>query len=61
MSLLIFKRALLLIIRALLTEKMLVRLMVYAGDYLVKRSGNKLDDKVWPAAREALISSVDGI
>ena len=58
MTLLIIKRFFLLIIKALLTEKMMMRLMVMGGDWLVASTKNKLDDKVWPELKKALEESV---
>ena len=58
MNLLILKRFFLLIVKALLTEKMMMRLMVMGGDWLVKSTKNKLDDKVWPELKKALEDSV---
>ncbi|KKL78078.1 hypothetical protein LCGC14_2028450 [marine sediment metagenome] len=58
MSLLVIKRFILLIIKALLTEKMMMRLMVMGGDWLVEKSSNKLDDKIWPNMKKALEESV---
>lgn len=58
MTLLVIKRFILLIIKALLTEKMMMRLMVIGGDWLVKSTKNKLDDKVWPELKKALEESV---
>ncbi len=58
MSLLIIKRFLLLIIKAVLTEKMMMRLLVMGGDWLVASSKNKLDDKVWPDFKKALEEAV---
>ncbi|MHC4616472.1 MAG: hypothetical protein ACYTEQ_01830 [Planctomycetota bacterium] len=42
------------LIKALLTEKVVIAIMVRLGDYLVKRSGNTLDDTVWAEVRKAL-------
>ncbi len=58
MSFLIIKRFFLLIIKALLTEKMLMRFMVIIGDYLVNRNTNELVDDIWADAREALEKAV---
>ncbi len=58
MTLLVIKRFFLLVIKALLTEKMMMRLMVLGGDWIVKSTKNTLDDKVWPEMRRALEQSV---
>jgi len=38
-----------------LTEKMLKKLVVTLGDYLVKSSKNKLDDVLWSKVRKVLL------
>ena len=58
MSFLLIKRFFLLIIKALLTEKMMMRLMVMGGDWLVKSSKNTLEDKIWPELKKALEDAV---
>ena len=36
-----------LILKTVFTEKMLKKLLLILGDYLVKSSKNALDDKIW--------------
>tara|TARA_Y100001973_G_C5193326_1_gene332438 strand:+ start:478 stop:630 length:153 start_codon:yes stop_codon:yes gene_type:complete len=42
------------IIKTIFTEKMIKTLLVALGDYLVKSSKNKLDDKLWKSVRGKL-------
>tara|TARA_B100000424_G_C22917936_1_gene488398 strand:- start:380 stop:532 length:153 start_codon:yes stop_codon:yes gene_type:complete len=42
------------IIKTLFTEKMIKILVIALGDYLVKSSKNKLDDKIWDSVKGKL-------
>ena len=43
------------ITKTFLTEKILKQLLAILGDYLVKSSKNKLDDKLWGQVKRILI------
>ena len=43
------------LLKALFTEKMLKKLLLILGEYLVKSSKNKLDDKVWKMVKTKLL------
>ena len=43
------------LLKTLFTEKMLKKLLMILGDYLVKSSKNKLDDKVWGMVKKKLL------
>ena len=43
------------ITKTFLTEKILKQLLAILGDYLVKSSKNKLDDKLWIQVKRTLI------
>ena len=43
------------LLKTLFTEKMLKKLIMILGDYLVKSSENKLDDKVWGMVKKKLL------
>ena len=43
------------ITKTFLTEKILKQLLAILGDYLVKSSKNKLDDKLWSQVKRILI------
>ena len=43
------------LLKTLFTEKMLKKLLIILGDYLVKSSKNKLDDKVWGMVKKKLL------
>ena len=43
------------ITKTFLTEKILKQLLAILGDYLVKSSKNKLDDKLWAQVKRILI------
>ena len=43
------------IIKTFLTEAMLKKVLVVLGDYLVKSSKNKLDDKLWAQVKKILV------
>tara|TARA_Y100000356_G_C11068936_1_gene187911 strand:+ start:247 stop:408 length:162 start_codon:yes stop_codon:yes gene_type:complete len=38
----------------LLSEKVLIAIVLKVGDWLVQRSSNKLDDKIWAEVNKAL-------
>ena len=38
----------------MLTQKVLIAILLKLGDWLVLRSENKLDDKVWEEVKKAL-------
>ena len=38
----------------MLTQKVLIAIMINLGDWLVKRSENELDDKIWDEVKKAL-------
>lgn len=40
--------------KALLTEKVIKKVLIELGDYLVKSTKNKLDDKIWSDVKDAL-------
>jgi len=42
------------ITKTILTEKMLKKVLVVLGDYLVASSKNKLDDKLWAQVKKIL-------
>jgi len=42
------------IIKTLLTEKVMIRILIKLGDYLVSSSKNKLDDQVWAEVKKVL-------
>ena len=42
----------------LLSEKVLIAIVLKVGDWLVQRSSNKLDDKIWAEVSKAL--NIDG-
>ena len=44
-----------LLLKALFTEKMIKKLIMILGDYLVKSSKNSLDDKVWGMVKGKLL------
>jgi|TARA_Y100000004_G_C8758991_1_gene345702 hypothetical protein len=41
----------------LLSEKVLIAIVLKLGDWLVKRSSNDLDDKIWAEVSKALDSN----
>ena len=43
------------ITKTFLTEKILKQLLAILGDYLVKSSKNKLDEKLWSQVKKILI------
>jgi len=43
-----------LILKKLLSEKILTIILVKLGDYLVSKSSNKLDDAIWGEVKKAL-------
>ena len=43
------------ITKTFLTEAMLKKVLVVLGDYLVKSSNNKLDDKLWAQVKKILV------
>jgi len=43
------------ITKTFLTEAMLKKVLVVLGDYLVKSSKNKLDDKLWAQVKKILV------
>ena len=43
------------ILKSILTEKFLKNVMCILGDYLVKSSKNKLDDKLWVQVKKVLV------
>ena len=43
------------ITKTFLTEAMLKKVLVVLGDYLVKSSKNKLDDKLWDQVKKILV------
>ena len=43
------------IFKALFTEKMIKKLLLILGDFLVKSSKNKLDDMVWNKVKGQLL------
>ena len=38
----------------ILSQKVMIAILIKLGDWLVKRSENKLDDKVWEEVKKAL-------
>ena len=38
----------------MLTQKVLIAIIIKLGDWLVKRSENELDDKIWDEVKKAL-------
>ena len=44
-----------LLLKSLFTEKMIKKLILVLGDYLVKSSKNSLDDKVWGMVKAKLL------
>ena len=42
------------ILKKLLSEKILTIILIKLGDYLVTKSSNKLDDAVWAEVKKAL-------
>ena len=45
-----------LMLKTLFTEKMIKKLIIILGEYLVKSSKNKLDDKVWDMVKAKLLN-----
>ena len=43
------------ILKTVFTEKMLKKLLIILGDYLVKSSKNTLDDKIWNGVKNRLM------
>ena len=43
------------LLKTLFTEKMIKKLLLTLGDYLVKSSKNKLDDVVWNNVKRKLL------
>jgi|TARA_R100001530_G_scaffold3566_7_gene5216 hypothetical protein len=43
------------LLKTLFTEKMIKKLLLILGDYLVKSSKNKLDDMVWKNVKGKLM------
>ena len=43
------------LLKTLFTEKMIKKLLLTLGDYLVKSSKNKLDDVVWKNVKRKLM------
>ena len=43
------------LLKTLFTEKMLKKLLLVLGDYLVKSSKNALDDKIWDSVKNRLL------
>ena len=43
------------LLKVLFTEKMIKKLILTLGNYLVKSSKNKLDDKVWSMVKGKLM------
>ena len=43
------------LLKAMFTEKMIMKLILTLGDYLVKSSKNPLDDKVWGMVKKKLL------
>ena len=43
------------LLKTLFTEKMIKKLLMTLGDYLVKSSKNKLDDVVWMNVKRKLL------
>ena len=42
------------ILTGMLSEKVLIAILLRVGDFLVKKSTNKLDDEVWMEVKKAL-------
>ncbi|BAQ85270.1 hypothetical protein [uncultured Mediterranean phage uvMED] len=42
------------ILTGMLSEKVLIAILLRVGDFLVKKSTNKLDDEVWIEVKKAL-------
>ena len=42
------------IISKIFTEKILIKILIKLGDFLVKKTTNDLDDKVWGEVKKAL-------
>lgn len=47
------------LLKALMSEKVIIELMIKFGDWLVKRTGNDLDDKAWTSLREQLLKNLN--
>ena len=39
----------------ILSQKVMIAILVKLGDWLVKRSENELDDKIWLEVKKALV------
>ena len=46
------------LLTGVLSEKVLIAIVLKVGDWLVQRSSNKLDDKIWAEVSKAL--NIDG-
>lgn len=44
--------------KALLTERVIIELMIKFGDWLVKKTGNDLDDKLWLPLKAQLLKNL---
>jgi hypothetical protein len=42
------------VLTGMLSEKVLIAILLRVGDFLVKKSSNKLDDEVWMEVKKAL-------
>lgn len=54
----VLKKVLSTLLVALLSEKVIIRLVLLFGDWLVGRTTNKLDDKGWEVVKEELEKSL---
>jgi len=46
------------ILRAFITKKAIIRLFIHLGDYAVKRIPGTIDDELWAEAKRALIEEL---
>ena len=49
------KKVVAIVVKNLLSEKILKEVFVKVGDFLVSSSKNKLDDKVWAVCKDKLM------
>jgi len=47
------------IIARIFTDKVIIAILIKLGDYLVKKTTNKLDDEVWSEVRKALGATIE--
>lgn len=46
------------ILRAFITKKAIIRVFIHLGDYAVKQIPGKIDDELWAEAKAALIKEL---